>query len=560
MTELARLMLDRCPEVILLVNPDSLQIEQANASACSALGYEPDKLLGMVITEIEADLQDLFYWQDAQNGNCQQVMEQEAQYRRSNGDLMPVRRSVAVIRYGEDTKLMVRAVPSQDERVAEEALAHALSQLRATLESTGNGILVLDWQGKVSSMNRMFGQMLGIPDELLNWQDDGRILSFVVSQVQESALLRQQLDAVMHNDETRALIHHVDGRIFEVTSRPQFLYEQTVGRVFSFQDITERMRVEQQLREARDFLETRVLERTADLNSANEKLAHEKELQRQLIDKLEAAQNQLLQSERMASIGQLAAGVAHEINNPVGFVNSNLGTLQKYVKDIFSLIAAYEQAQAALPAPVQQKLQHLAHDVDIDFLRSDTTDLLNESVEGLQRVKRIVQDLKDFSHVDEAEFQFADIEAGLESTLRVVWNELKYKCEVVKAYAGVPHIECYPFQLNQVFMNLLVNAASAIEGHGTITIRTGQEADQVWVEIQDTGKGIPPENLSRIYEPFFTTKPVGKGTGLGLSLAYGIIQKHHGSISVASEVGKGSTFRICLPMKQPDSTATPKNG
>ncbi|NCP39683.1 MAG: PAS domain S-box protein [Rhodoferax sp.] len=559
MIELARLMLDHCPELMLLVNPENLQIELANASAYSALGYESGKLQGLPITDVETDLKDLFYWQDAQAGQYQQVADQEAQYRRSGGDLMSVRKSVVVITPDDKPMLMISAVPSQQERVAEEALAHTLSQLRATLESTGNGIVVLDWHGKVSSMNRMFGQMWDIPSELLNWQDDGRILDFVVSQVNESELLRQQLNAVMRNDEARALLHHVDGRIFEVSSRPQFLYEQTIGRVFSFQDITERMQAEQALRDSRDFLEERVLERTADLNAANEKLECEKELQSLLIQKLEAAQNQLLQSERMASIGQLAAGVAHEINNPVGFVNSNLGTLQNYVKDIFKLIAAYEQAQSTLPGPQQQQLLHLAQDIDINFLRTDMADLLKESIDGLQRVKRIVQDLKDFSHVDEAEFQYADIEAGLESTLRVVWNELKYKCEVVKAYAGIPHIECFPFQLNQVFMNLLVNAANAIEGHGTITIRTGQEGDQVWVEIQDTGKGIPPENLNRIYEPFFTTKPVGKGTGLGLSLAYGIIQKHRGSISVQSQVGVGSTFRICLPLKQTDHVAVVDN-
>ncbi|MDD5028228.1 MAG: ATP-binding protein [Rhodoferax sp.] len=556
MTELAQLMLDHCPELMLLVNPATLAIELANASAHSALGYAPGHLAGVTVTEVETDLQDLFYWQDAQLGQYRPVIDQEAQYRRSNGELLAVRKNVVVISPEDKPLLMVRALPSQDQRVAEEALAHTLSQLRATLESTGNGILVLDWHAKVSSMNRMFGQMWKIPVDLLNWQDDGNILDFIVSQVSESESLRLQLQAVVHNDEAQELLHHLDGRIFEMGSRPQFLYEQIVGRVFSFQDITERMLAEQALRESRDFLEQRVLERTADLHAANDTLGREKELQRVLIDKLEAAQNQLLQSERMASIGQLAAGVAHEINNPVGFVNSNLGSLQNYVKDLFRLITTYEQVQPALPEALQQQVKQVADAIDIDFLRTDLSDLLKESVDGLQRVTRIVQDLKSFSHVDEAECQWADIEAGLESTLRVVWNELKYKAEVVKAYADIGQIECFPFQLNQVFMNLLVNASHAIEGHGTITIRTGQEADQVWVEIQDTGSGIRPEHLERIFEPFFTTKPVGKGTGLGLSLAYGIVQKHHGSIVVQSEPGKGSTFRVTLPIKQPEPAPT----
>jgi signal transduction histidine kinase len=252
----------------------------------------------------------------------------------------------------------------------------------------------------------------------------------------------------------------------------------------------------------------------------------------------------------MASIGQLAAGVAHEINNPVGFVSSNLGTLQDYVTNMLRLLSVYEQAEGAMPEAALREIRQVKADIDVKFLREDVVSLLAESLDGVKRVTRIVQDLKNFSHVDESERQWADLEVGLESTLRVVWNELKYKAEVVKEYAGIPQIECFPFQLNQVFMNLLVNASHAIEDHGTITLRTGHDDREVWVEVQDTGKGIKPENLSRIFEPFFTTKPVGKGTGLGLSLAYGIVKKHDGRIEVKSELGQGSTFRVVL-LKNP---------
>jgi signal transduction histidine kinase len=165
-------------------------------------------------------------------------------------------------------------------------------------------------------------------------------------------------------------------------------------------------------------------------------------------------------------------------------------------------------------------------------------------------VKNIVQDLKDFSHVDEAEWQWSDLHHGLDSTLNIVWNELKYKAEVVKEYGAPPEIECIPSQLNQVFMNLLVNAAHAIENRGTITIRTGHDGDGAWVEITDDGKGIAPEHLERIFDPFFTTKPVGKGTGLGLSLSYGIVKKHKGRIEVDSRPGMGARFRVWLPVRQ----------
>ena len=188
-------------------------------------------------------------------------------------------------------------------------------------------------------------------------------------------------------------------------------------------------------------------------------------------------------------------------------------------------------------------------------MRTDTGDLVKESIDGLGRVKRIVQDLKEFSHVDSTEWQIADLHAGLDSTLNIAHNELKYKTTIVKEYGDMPQVECIASQINQVFMNLLVNAAHAIETRGTITIRSGQTSDMVWIEISDTGKGMPPEVQKRVFEPFFTTKPVGKGTGLGLSLAYGIVQKHHGHIEVESEVGKGTRFRIQLPIRQPEKKA-----
>ncbi|MDD5383606.1 MAG: PAS domain S-box protein [Gallionella sp.] len=275
------------------------------------------------------------------------------------------------------------------------------------------------------------------------------------------------------------------------------------------------------------------------------------ELQRTNME-LKTAQRQLLQSEKMASIGLLAAGVAHEINNPVGYINSNLGTLEKYLAGIFTALDKYEEivSSDAHDSQELQKLQRLNEKLDLDFLRGDIKSLLAESREGLGRIKGIVLNLKDFSRssADEA-WQWADLTKCLESTLTIVWNELKYKCEVVKEFGVLPQIYCLPLQLDQVFMNLLVNAAQSIETRGTITIRTGQERDRVWAEITDTGAGIPADILPRIFDPFFTTKPVGTGTGLGLSVSYGIIERHHGKIEVRSEIGKGSTFRVILPVQ-----------
>jgi signal transduction histidine kinase len=283
------------------------------------------------------------------------------------------------------------------------------------------------------------------------------------------------------------------------------------------------------------------------LAAANSTLEAEHRRQEELIGKLAQTQNQLLQSEKLAAVGHLAAGIAHEINNPVGFVLSNLGTMRRYVDDLFLLQSIYEAHESELPESSRKAIAIRRQEIDPDYLRRDSEQLLQESTDGLQRVRRIVVDLKDFSHLDESEIQLANLEKGLDSTLNVAWNELKQKAEIVKEYTGIPAIECVPSQINQVFMNLLINAGQAIREHGRITLRTGHDQKEVWVEIEDTGSGIPAEHMGRIFDPFFTTKPVGKGTGLGLSLSYGIIRNHGGRIDVKSLPDVGSTFRVTLP-------------
>jgi len=275
----------------------------------------------------------------------------------------------------------------------------------------------------------------------------------------------------------------------------------------------------------------------------------------QLTAERQHLQEQLVQSEKLASIGQLAAGVAHEINNPIGYIFSNFGTLEDYLGKLFAMLAAYEAAEGHVGAvEVAARLRRLRDEVELDFLKEDIPVLMRESRQGIVRVRQIVQDLKDFSRVDSTqEFQRADLHHGIDSTLNVVANEVKYKADVVKEYGELPDVECLPSQINQVVMNLVVNAAQAMgDARGRILIRTGVAADRenVWVEVADTGSGMSPDTLKRIFEPFFTTKPVGKGTGLGLSLSYGIVQKHNGRIDVDSVPGQGTTFRVTLPVRR----------
>lgn len=273
---------------------------------------------------------------------------------------------------------------------------------------------------------------------------------------------------------------------------------------------------------------------------------------------------QVLQSEKMASIGKLAAGVAHEINNPTGFIHANLHQMNEYLTDLrgvwkltAELSSTVTRGDFAAAQSVAGELEALSRELDIDFVYSDFAKAVQESREGSERIRHIVQDLRDFSYRDSGERVDADINECVDSTASIVWTMMKHSVVLEKEYGELPEICCYPMQLKQVFMNLLVNAYQSIEARakeaepGTIWVRTRIAEGGVEIEIEDTGEGISPENLGRIFDPFFTTKEVGVGTGLGLSTSYSIVERHAGQISVTSEVGRGTCFRVWLPERAP---------
>ncbi|RUO31258.1 sensor histidine kinase [Aliidiomarina soli] len=264
--------------------------------------------------------------------------------------------------------------------------------------------------------------------------------------------------------------------------------------------------------------------------------------QAELIRKLEDVNSNFVQTEKMAAIGQLAAGVAHEINNPIGYVYSNLQTMAEYVDDLRQIIEAIDHVDSV------DELKRLKKTLDYDFIRTDVSALLRESEEGIERVKHIITALKDFSRQDECEMQRANINKAVETTISVAWNELKYKAEVHTSLADIPDVCCNLGQINQVFMNLLVNAAQAIEKFGNIYVETVVAGDTVEISIRDDGSGISDEQMPRIFEPFYTSKPVGEGTGLGLALTYNIVKKHGGTLRVDSKVGQGTCFTVVLPV------------
>ncbi len=286
------------------------------------------------------------------------------------------------------------------------------------------------------------------------------------------------------------------------------------------------------------------------------------------LSEMRQLRQQVLQTEKMASIGQLAAGVAHEINNPMGFIHANLFQLAEYAGDLRRVWSEVEElqkvaSQSGSPEAREaaDRLASVAQDVDVSFVLTDLAKAVRESQEGSERIRHIVQDLRDFSHQDNGERVLADVNQCLDSTANIVWPMMKHVVELERDYGELPHVTCYPMQLKQVFMNLLVNAFQAIEAKvagkhttGRIALCTRHEGDAVTVEVIDSGVGIAEADIDRIFDPFFTTKKVGAGTGLGLSTSYNIVQRHGGRLEAESLLGKGATFRLVLPI---DATQEP---
>lgn len=290
------------------------------------------------------------------------------------------------------------------------------------------------------------------------------------------------------------------------------------------------------------------------MNERLEELVEERtEALQKEIDERKAMQAQLVQQEKLASMGQLMAGIAHEINNPIGYVKSNLESLAKYSDRIVGFLNYLKPlTERYFPQEVVAAINDRRKTDKLDLVVSDLRNLISESAEGVDRVKKIILDLKTFSRKDAEEAGPVDVNRTLEGIISIVWNEIKYVAELKSNYSEVPPVIGYPQKLGQVFLNLLLNAAHAITEHGTITVSTRQEGEMVCVEFADTGSGIPPEVLPHIFEPFYTTKEAGKGTGLGLSICADIVKRHDGSIEVFSEPGSGAVFTVKLPAKEVD--------
>ncbi|WP_224240178.1 PAS domain S-box protein [Hyalangium gracile] len=397
-----------------------------------------------------------------------------------------------------------------------------------------------------------------IPDMILRVRADGLCLGFKPSALEptfmspdaflgrniyETSLPEQLLTHL--RAALQRVTHDSSLEIFEFPMEMPFGIHQYEARVVPsgpdegtciVRNITARKLVEEQRRRQQEQLEERVRHATREL---------------------ESRQAQLIQSEKLASLGQMAASIAHEINNPVGYVSSNVSTLGGYISVLRRLLELHMRMEEALPPEAREAVAELLEQIrtvreqeHLDELLQDMDDLLSDTKEGTARIREFIQDLKTFVREESGTTQQADLNKLLQVTLRMLRHELKHKVQVRLDFGPMPLVRCYPTQLNQVFMNLLLNAAQAIEPRGDIHITTRREGSEAVVWIRDTGRGMSQETLERLFTPFFTTKPAGQGTGLGLSICYAIISRHKGRIQVDSELGKGTTFLVRLPLSE----------
>ena len=438
---------------------------------------------------------------------------------------------------------------AQDLRIAMEERNLMEERFKAILENAPDAIIIVNQKREITIANLQAEKMFGYSRQELTGKP---IEIFLPDQLKSSHA--QHCDDFTRKSETRRmgagkdlLGITKDGRKIPLeislgslkTSQGSFV-------ISTIRDITDRKANETALHEAYQELVDREKALRQAFNEMNKAQ-----------DELNRTQNQLAQSEKMASLGQLAAGVAHEINNPLGFIGNNVEILGQYIADYAKVLGAADKLEEAVMAQdlgkaksVAEEMSRLKEDVNLNYITGDISGLLSHTQSGVDRIKTIVMDLRTFSHKDkDADVAVPmKIEEAIDGVLNIVRNEIKYKAELKMSYGETPLVRCNPQRLGQVFINLLVNAGHAIERRGTIEIKTYRQDNYVCVDVADTGKGIEEENLIKIFDPFFTTKPVGQGTGLGLSVSHEIIKKYGGQISVRSKVGEGTTFTVMLPI------------
>lgn len=513
-----------------------------NQSFIDLLGYGRYEAIGMSAMEFHPpEMQEVV--RQIIQANYDQPYEMT--FRRKDGSTLigEVRgKSIQV----QGTLARVTAIRDISEaRQARIQLQHHHSLLKAQQEASPDGILVIDADRQVASYNRRFCELWQIPDALADAGDDNELLGYVLSTLQQPQEFIAKVEHLYNYplETSRDEIPLNDGRVFDRYSGPIVSSDgENYGRIWYFRDMTERKQAELALQRSE-----------AQLRSQTQEL-------QQTLGRLQQTQAQLVHSEKMSSLGQLVAGVAHEINNPVSFIYGNIPPATEYVNELIQLLHCYQEEY---PIPTARLAAELSA-IDLDFLLEDLPKLLTSMRVGAKRISDIVRSLRTFSRLDEAEIKPVDLHEGISSTLMMLQNRLKPthdrpEIQIIPDYAELPLVECFAGQINQALMNILVNAIDALDAKAArqeqpsfvpkITIRTQRlDHQQIAIHIIDNGPGMPEAVRQRLFDPFFTTKPVGQGTGLGLSISHQIIvEKHHGQLECRSTLGQGTEFILTIP-------------
>jgi PAS domain S-box-containing protein len=528
-----RAIIEQSSEGIYLVDIATRKIIQANPRCSSLLGYHDDEILGVSVYDIVDSSPESIDQRIDSIVRNREILSGERTYKRKNGSTLTVRISSTAVSYANRSTLCTIFDDITEQKRQVESLKESEERFRLISENVADIILFFETSGEclyaspsVSTLGRDPGDLPGHSLYALIHPDDRTRATEEIARLVATSSLRA----------TAFRLSTSNGEWREMEASLSLLVSDAHCRVLAvLRDVSERRHHER----SQEALLKELREKNVAIEEA--------------LARLTRMQEGLVRSEKMASLGQLTAGIAHEINNPLAFVSSNLNRFATYYGDVRSLLQQWKDAvvispiQGVSPSTITL-LQKNTDLIDLAFVDQDFSELMDQTRKGITRIKKIVEQLRGFAHLTKGEFALSNINQIIEETIALVWNELKYKVTVTRHYGEIPPVECSTGELQQVFVNLLVNAAHAILEKGTVTVTTQSEPPDVVITIADTGQGIPGEHLNRIFDPFFTTKPVGKGTGLGLWIVSTILQKHRGSIVVTSCVGKGSTFTIHLPV------------
>lgn len=542
-----RAVVQQAADGITLVDAETLWIIEVNEAFARLLGYTQQELVGRPIFDFIVETPQGVAARARQTLGAASPTVTARQYRRKDGSTVDVEKSATVLQIGGRRVLCTVVHDITERKLAEEAIRRSEEQTRLIVETALDAFIAMDQDGRIQGWNAQAEKTFGWPrDEAI-----GRLLAETIIPVQYRQAHAAGISRFLETGEGPLLNMRVevtalrrDGSEFpaELTIAPLHAGEKHIFNAF-VHDITDRRRREHELQEKHRQLE-------------------------EAIEKLKLAQGALVQSEKLAGIGQMVAGVAHEINNPLAFVSNNVAVLQRDVRGLCEVLDLYSGAEEVLAehrAELLGQIKALSERMDLDYTRKNLETMMTRSREGLGRIQQIVKDLREFARLDKGGWQETVLNAGVESTINIVRGLARKKQVTLDLQLGeIPPIACNSAKINQVMMNLVTNAIDASQAGGTVTLRTAHDAaaDAVLIEVIDQGAGIAPDILQRIFDPFFTTKDVGKGTGLGLSISYGIVKEHGGSIDVESEVGKGSKFTVTLPRRRPgavdhDTPASP---